>query len=142
VYRSYRARIAVLLVVLVVTGCAKQKSISRDELRSQLKEIHATAFEAMLFLGQVRGHKITSTFAAAHIHYLHETNQEVVSDLSGSSLQSGPEVVLAESHASAEELSKILRGLASSIDKPAMIENATKRLDEIAQHTQQLEASF
>jgi len=96
----------------------------------------------MLFLGQIRAHKVNSSFAAAHLHYLHETNEKILRDLTGSSASSGVEALLADSHAWAEELSKTLAELSGSIDNPLIIESGAKRIDEIGQHAQHLEASF
>lgn len=142
VNRSHPFRLAAVVIVFVATGCTNQKSISKDEMRSQLKVINSTASEAMLFLGQVRAHKLTSTFAAGHEHYLRETSQEVLSDLTGVSPSSGIKAVLADSHALAQELSKALADLPSSTENPSTIDNSAKQLHRIAYHAQQLETSF
>jgi hypothetical protein len=142
VNRSHPFRLAAVVIFSVATGCTNQKSISKDEVRSQLKVIDSTASEAMLFVGQVRAHKLTSTFAEGHVRYLRETNQEVLSDLTGVSPSSEIKAVLADSHALAQELSKTLADLPSSTENLSIIDTSTKQLHRIAYHAQQLETSF
>lgn len=62
----------ILPLCLLVVSCSKPKTISQQELRSDLLSATSLASESELFMAQLQENRTTKIFAKAHIHYLHE----------------------------------------------------------------------
>ena len=66
-----RAQVAELIVcVLVISSCSRQKTISPEELHSHIQEAISLASESELFIDSVRERRTTYHFAVEHAGYL------------------------------------------------------------------------
>jgi hypothetical protein len=78
-----------LIAVLVFVSCASAKTISAEELRSQLLSALSLASEADLFIGQVEEGRVLQRFRIAHADYLREEARRQAQELRESQSGSG-----------------------------------------------------
>jgi hypothetical protein len=62
--------ILILFVALALVSCSGPKTISRDQLRSDLLAALSLASETELFIGQLQEGRVTTSFAKGHLEYL------------------------------------------------------------------------
>jgi hypothetical protein len=77
-----------LTALLLLVSCSRQKTISADELRSDLTEAISVAAEAEAFLDYVAQGRSTENYANGHIRYLVEEAYRTAKQLQ----QAAPEV--------------------------------------------------
>jgi hypothetical protein len=63
-------RLTAVLLLLVCTGCSRKKSLTSDELKSQLTRAISFASEEEMFVDYIRAGRATSNFAEQHAAYL------------------------------------------------------------------------
>ena len=69
---SRRKHILILLICLVLASCSRSKTVSRQELRSDLIAAVSLASETELFIGQLLEGRATPAFARGHLDYLRQ----------------------------------------------------------------------
>ena len=69
---SRRKHILILLICLVLASCSRSKTVSRQELRSDLVAAVSLASETELFIGQLLEGRATPAFARGHLDYLRQ----------------------------------------------------------------------
>jgi hypothetical protein len=69
-----------LLAAAVSSGCSSEKSMSRDDARSELKLAASLKAESELFIGYMRAAHATRPLIGRHLNYLEQTvSREIVS---------------------------------------------------------------
>src|SRR6185312_1798013 len=80
--------------VLVLCACSSHKTLTRDDLRSDITSAKALAAETSLFLDYICQHRATEHYAQAHIEYLAQEIDQSRQELQKSSPAQGDEHVL------------------------------------------------
>jgi hypothetical protein len=62
----------VLASILVLSACSRHKTLTRDELRSEIVSAKSLAAETEMFVDYVRQKRATKHYAQGHIEYLAE----------------------------------------------------------------------
>ena len=132
---------ALLLILLGGSlGCKQEKTLTADELRSELKSIGSVASETKLFVAQIHEHRVTRAFAREHLNYLRDQNEETLDDLAKACMTGQNNTTLQEARSQAAELSGQLSELSASVQHlPA---DSVSRIDRILSQNQKLQASL
>lgn len=131
---------ALLLILLgIPAGCKTEKTLSADDLRSELKSISSVASEIQLFATQIREQRVTRTFAREHVKYLRDQNEETLQKLANASATGQNDAVLQQARIEAAELSRQLTEFSPSGLDPSA--ESVSRIDQILSDTKRLRAS-
>ena len=65
-----RKCILIMVLGLALVSCSGPKTISRDELRSDLLAAISLASETQLFINQLQDERVAPAFAKGHLGYL------------------------------------------------------------------------
>jgi hypothetical protein len=76
-----RKCILILLFSLTLISCSRPKTISREELHSDLLAAISLASETELFINQLQDGRATSAFAEGHLAYLHQEASRSANEL-------------------------------------------------------------
>ena len=87
-------RLTAVLLLLVSTGCSRQKTLTSDELKSQLTVAISFASEEEMFVDYLHAGRATSNFAEQHADYLDAEIQRSADELTNAVPQSGTESAL------------------------------------------------
>lgn len=82
-------RLTAVLLLLVSTGCSRKKTLTSDDLKSQLTQAISFAAEEEMFVDYVRAGRATSNFAEQHAAYLDAEIQRSADELAKVVPQSG-----------------------------------------------------
>ena len=63
-------RLTAVLLLLVCTGCSRKKTLTSDDLKSQLTKAISFASEVEMFVDYLHANRATSNFAEQHAAYL------------------------------------------------------------------------
>src|SRR5437764_9640603 len=77
--------------ILALCACSRQKTLTTDEVRSQLLSARSLAAETEMFLDYVRANRATKHYAQGHIEYLTEEMERSREELHESSPPQGEE---------------------------------------------------
>jgi hypothetical protein len=113
-----QSRECILTIVLGLTlvSCSGPKTISRDELRSDLLAAISLASETQLFINQLQGERVTPAFANGHLGYLSTEASRLDAELRQAKTDEG----LAAAHESGRpQLDSLTTMLADLINKTA-----------------------
>jgi hypothetical protein len=73
-----KAKAAAFLNILLLVSCSRPKTLSKDELRSQLRSAVSVAAETETFIDYFRQNRATRSYAQGHITYLaDEVNRSI-----------------------------------------------------------------
>jgi hypothetical protein len=97
------------IITLALVCCAQAKTISNEELRSDLRLALSLASETELFIGQVENGHLLPEFQAGHADYLRDAAMRQASELRESSPESGDTKIVSTC---AEQLELLARELA------------------------------
>ena len=118
-----------LVLAMLLGGCAREKKITREELRSNIIELTSTAQEMTLFAGYVRERRPSDTFARMHSSYLQENLQSLAKDLNNEP-DNGIEQQFQQCRAQLQALARLAGRFASSPDS-AKDESFRSQLDDV-----------
>ena len=74
-------RLTAVLLLLVCTGCSRKKTLTSDDLKSQLTRAISFASEEEMFVDYIRAGRATSNFAEQHATYLDAEIQRSADEL-------------------------------------------------------------
>src|SRR5690348_18230940 len=74
-------RLTAVLLLLLSTGCSQKKTLTSDELKSQLTRAISFASEEEMFVDYIREGRATSNFAEQHAAYLDAEIQRSADEL-------------------------------------------------------------
>src|SRR5690242_13166944 len=82
-------RLTAILLLLVSTGCSRKKTLTSDDLKSQLTRAISFASEEEMFVDYLNVGRGTSSFAEQHAAYLDAEIQRSADELAKAVPQSG-----------------------------------------------------
>src|SRR5581483_522253 len=82
-------RLTAVLLLLVSTGCSRNKTLTSDDLKSQLTRAISFASEEEMFVDYLYAGRATSNFAEQHAAYLDAEIQRSADELAKAVPQSG-----------------------------------------------------
>lgn len=134
---------AVLLAAAVLlVGCSRHKTISRDELRSALTSSISLASEAETFIEYVTNGKATRHYAEGHIGYLAEEVGESEQELQGGSPEPGTESAVQQCRTELNSLHRELAGLPGVLGNRNALGAARERIKTIRDSFERLISSL
>jgi hypothetical protein len=116
---------------LLLLSCARQKTLTREELRSDLTSAISIANETELSIDFVMRGQTTRNFAAGHFHYLENQLHDSMKELASSTPEKGIEQPLESSRAQMDALAGTLHAIASQIGQPEALAASKRRIDVI-----------
>ena len=82
-------RLITVLLLLVCTDCSRKKTLTSEDLKSQLTSAISFASEEEMFVDYIRAGRSTSNFAEQHAAYLNAEIQRSADELAKAVPQSG-----------------------------------------------------
>jgi len=120
-------------LILLLSACSRHKTLTRDELRSEITSAKSLAAETEMFLDYVRENRATKHYAQGHIEYLAEEIEQSRKELQDSSPAQGEEDALQTLRAQFDALSTELHNLHGKLEDHAALATAKQRIDSIRQ---------
>jgi Tfp pilus assembly protein PilP len=117
--------------ILVFCACSRHKTLTTDELRSELISAKSLAAETEMFLDYVRQNRATKYYARGHIEYLSEEIERSREELQESSPAPGEEDAVQKLRAQFEALSAELHGIRGRLDDAAALATAEEHIAKI-----------
>lgn len=117
--------------ILVLSACSRHKTLTRDDLRSQISSAKSLATETEMFLDYVRDNRATKNYAQGHIEYLTEESRESRKELQESSPAQGEEDALQKLKAQFDALNAELHSIRGKLDDPAALATAKHHIASI-----------
>src|SRR5437764_3858561 len=68
--RNAAKTLSLFLILLLAAACSQKKTITKEQLRSQLTSAASLAAEAETFIDYVRQNRLTRNYAEGHMEYL------------------------------------------------------------------------
>lgn len=133
---------ACLLLLGFACGCSHQKTLSRDELRSNIKKAISYAAETELFVDFVRQQHSTTHYAEAHPSYLAEEIEDSVKELTQSKADPSDEQTARLLNAALHVLSDALGAVRSSPTDEQTLAVAKARATAVRQRLQEAQAGL
>src|SRR5690348_13245632 len=87
-------RLTAVLLMLVCTGCSRKKTLTSDDLKSQLTRAISFASEEEMLVDYLHAGRATSNFAEQHAAYLDAEIQRSAGELAKAVPQSGTQSAL------------------------------------------------
>src|SRR5690348_7569839 len=87
-------RLTAVLLLLISTGCSRQKTLTSDELKSQLTRAISFASEEEMFADYLHAGRATSNFAEQHAAYLDAEIERSANELAKAVPQSETQAAL------------------------------------------------
>jgi uncharacterized coiled-coil protein SlyX len=129
-----KARVSLAIgFILVLSACSRDKTLTTDELRSDLISAKSLAAETEMFLDYVRQNRATKYFAQAHIQYLIEEVERSRKELNESSAVQGEEDPLQKLRTQLDTLTAELRNIRGSLKDQAALATAKEHVARIRQ---------
>src|SRR4051812_12477065 len=92
------------LSVASLAGCSHQKSIGRDELKSDIRTARSFAAESEIFIEFVIQGRSTHRYAEEHSAYLEDEVQQLAKELGQATPEPGIQIPFRECHANVNML--------------------------------------
>lgn len=140
---SNTAKMGVLLAILMLlASCSQPKTITRDELRSDLTSAASFAAEAETFLDYVQQGRASREFANGQIAYLSDEVDRSARELRAGDPAAGTEQHLRQGRRELDLLDSVLTALRPRISDPASIAAANKRIANIRKAIEKAKSSL
>lgn len=117
--------------VLVLCACSSHKTLTRDDLRSDITSAKSLAAETSLFLDYVCQHRATEHYAQAHIEYLAQEIDQSRQELQKSSPAQGDEHVLQILKTQFDALSAELHNIRQKLGDETALATAKQHVERI-----------
>lgn len=129
-----------LTALLLLASCSRQKTVSADELRSDLTEAISVAAEAETFLDYVSQGRATANYAKGHIQYLAEEANRSAKELRQAAPEASTEKVFPRSREQVDSLVHEIDTLRATIDRPQAIADSRQKISSIRAALEQAKA--
>jgi Tfp pilus assembly protein PilP len=136
----FKAMVACALLVLC--ACSRNKSLTKDELRSELTSVKSLAAEAEMFLDYVRQNRATKFYAQGHIEYLTEEIEQSRKKLQKSSPVQGEEDAAQKLRAQFDALNAELHSIREKLDDVNALATAKEHIARIRQAVDKVNSSI
>jgi hypothetical protein len=129
-------RQTIILVLLLaaaaaLTSCSRSKTISPDEVRSEIRSAYSFVAESEMFIAYVRQGHATRHYAQAHATYLEDAVKQFEKELEQGAPEPRTENVIPECSTYMKLLRRELSGMATLIGKSNALAAAEKRVESI-----------
>jgi hypothetical protein len=118
-------------VCLLAVSCARQKTITREQLRSDLTSAISIANETELSIDFVMRGQATRNFAVGHFHYLAGQLHDSTKELAESRPERGLEQSLTNSREQINALAAALHAIESEVGRPGALAASKRQVDGI-----------
>src|SRR5437763_8968639 len=108
-------------LILVLCACSRHKTLTKDELRSELISAKSLATETEIFLDYVRQNRATKPYAQGHIAYLTQEIERSREEVQESSPAQGEEDAIQKSRAQLDALTAELHSICGRLDDAAAL---------------------
>ena len=126
------AKPALLLIVLLfLPCCSRQKTINVDELRSEFISAASFAAEAETFIEYVLENRATRAFAQGHVEYLADEVDRTAKELHRVTPDESTGPGLRECRTEVDVLAKELTAVRLGIDNPEVLAASKQRIEKI-----------
>jgi hypothetical protein len=120
-------------LILLLCACSRQKTLTKEDLRSELTSAKSLAAETEMFLDYVHQGRATKHYAQGHIEYLTEEIQQSKKELQESSPAQGEEDALQKLRAQFDALNAELHNLRGRLHDEAALATAKAHIAKILQ---------
>ena len=139
----FRALVAFALgFLLVLCACSRHKTLTRDELRSQLISAKSLVAETEMFLDYVRQNRATKHYAQGHIEYLTQETKDSREELQESFPAPGEEDAGQKLRAQLDALKTELDSVHGRLDDKAALATAREHIARISQALEEADSSL
>lgn len=119
--------------ILVLSACSRHKTLTKDELRSELTSAKSLAAETEMFLDYVRQNRATRHYAQGHIEYLTEEVEQSRKELQESLPAQGEEDARQKLSVQFDALRTELHSIRGRLDDKAALATAKEHIARIRQ---------
>jgi hypothetical protein len=123
--------LVLLLATAALTSCSRKKTISRDELRSEIRSAHSFAAESEMFIDYIRQGHATHHYAEGHATYLKDAVTQVEKELAQAAPELGTEDAVRECRTCMALLRRELSGIATAAADSEALAAARKRIENL-----------
>jgi uncharacterized coiled-coil DUF342 family protein len=128
--------------ILFLCACSRHKTLTTDELRSQLISAKSLAAETDIFLDYVRQNRATKYYAHGHIEYLTKEIERSRKELQESSPAQGEEDAVQKLRAQFAALTAELHSVRGRLDDEAALATAKEHIAKIRQALDEASSSI
>ena len=128
--------------ILALCACSRQKTLTTDEIRSQLLSAKSLAAETEMFLDYVRENRATKHYAQGHIEYLTEEIERSREELQESSPRRAKRMPYKNQQRSSTPLTAELHSIRGKLDDEAALAAAKEHLASIRQALDEANSSI
>jgi uncharacterized coiled-coil DUF342 family protein len=128
--------------ILVLCSCSRHKTLTREELRSDLISAKSLVAETEMFLDYVRQNRATKYYAQGHIEYVTQEIERSRKELQESSPAQGEEDAVQELRAQLDALKVELHSLRGRLDDEVALATANERIEKIRQALDEANSSI
>jgi hypothetical protein len=132
----------VLTALLLLSSCSRQKTISADELRSDLTEAISVAAEAETFIGYVSQGRATANYAKGHIQYLTQEANRTAKELREAAPEASAKKVFPQSREYVESLVHEIATLRATIQDSQALAPSRQNISGIRNALEQAKAGL
>ncbi len=128
--------------ILVMSACSRHKTLTKDELRSELISAKSLAAETEMFLDYVRQNRATRNYAQGHIEYLTEEVEQSRKELQESLPAQGEEDARQKLSVQFDALEAELHTIRGRLDDQAALATAKEHVARIRQALDEANSSI
>jgi hypothetical protein len=118
----------VLLLTAALASCSRNKTIDRDDARSEMKSAVSFVAESALFIDYVRQGRSTRHYADGHAAYLEDAVQQSLNKLKQAEPEPGMATAVRECRTQLELLDRELSGIPAKFGRDEALAAAQERL--------------
>jgi hypothetical protein len=133
--------LVLLTTLLLLASCSHQKTITREELRSQLTSAVSFAAEAEMFIDYVGQNRSTHNYAQGHIKYLADEVNRSLKELHDAVPGEGSEEKLRECRAQLDLLGRELTTVRLALHNAEALRGAKERIATIRKALERAKSS-
>lgn len=131
-----------LTALLLLISCSRQKTISAEELRSDLTEAISVAAETEAFIDYVAQHRATTSYAKGHVEYLTQEANRTAKELRQAAPEASTENVFPQSREQVDSLVHEIATLRATIDHPQAVADSRQKISSIRTALEQAKAAL
>jgi hypothetical protein len=135
-------RLTAVVLLLVSTGCSRKKTLTSDDLKSQLTRAISFASEEEMFVDYLHADRATSNFAEQHAAYLDAEIERSADELAKAVPQSGTESALQRCRIQLNQLREELWNLRTHREDKNALSAANARVEEIRRDLEQAKSAL
>ena len=135
-------RLTAVLLLVVSTGCSRKKTLTSDELKSQLTRAVSFASEEEMFVDYIRAGRATSNFAEQHAAYLDAEIQRSADELAKAVPEQGTQSALRRCRIQLNQLREELWNVRKHREDKNALSTSKARVEEIRRDLEQAKSAL